>query len=195
MPFVDGAEGKCVVPGDAFADCRFHWSCRAGLVCADLNWSTFPGSAPPPGQCRPPDVAQSNCPQTRYARFVGDQCSPGLTCRETTNQCEALPQRGQSCTPSKQDCSGFQIYCKPSGGADVGVCTGPAAQGELCAYRVDASKTVSIPCSSGFCEKEVTLQCRPPSRTTGSLCKEDGECISGRCVPQPDMTLKCAPPC
>lgn len=195
MPFVDGAEGRCVVPGDSFADCRFHWSCRAGLVCADLDWSTFPASSPPPGLCRPPDTEQSNCAQTQYARFVGEQCAPGLSCRETINQCQALPERGQSCTPSKQNCSGFQVYCKPSGAGDLGTCTGPAAQGELCAFRVDASRVVSIPCSSGFCEKEVTQQCRPPSRTAGSVCKEDGECLSGRCVPQPDMTLRCAPPC
>ncbi len=195
MPFVDNLEGKCIVPRGESADCNFHWSCRAGLICADLSWSTFPGSAPPPGLCRPPDGEQFNCPQTEYARFVGDQCAPGLTCKETTSQCTTLPERGQSCTPSKQDCSGFQVYCKPSGAGDVGVCTGPPAEGELCAYRVDAARTVSIPCASGFCEKEVTLQCFPPSRTTGSICKEDGECISGRCIPQPDMKLRCAPPC
>ena len=195
MPFVNGAEGKCVVPGADGASCRFHWSCKAGLVCADVNWSTFPGTAPPPGVCRIPDGDQFNCPQTVYARYVGDQCAPGLSCKDTTHQCTSLPERGQSCRPSKQDCSGFQVYCKPSGAGDVGVCTGPAAEGELCAYKVDASRTVSIPCASGFCEKEVTLQCRPPERTSGSLCKEDGECISGRCVPQPDTKLRCAPPC
>lgn len=194
-PFVDGSAGTCIVPRGESGDCNFHWSCRAGLVCADLNWAGFPTSAPAPGSCRPPDGERFNCPQTVYARFVGDQCAPGLSCKDTTRQCSVLAERGQSCTPSKQDCSGFQVHCKPSGSGDVGVCTGPAAQGELCAHRVDASRTVSIPCASGFCEKEVTLECRQPSRTSGSLCKEAGECISGRCIPQPDMTLRCAPPC
>jgi hypothetical protein len=194
-PFVEGAEGKCVVPGGDFADCRFHWSCRPGLVCADMNWSSFPASSPPPGGCRAPDTASSNCAQSEYGAFVGDQCAPGLTCADGTNQCETLPQRGQSCTPSKQNCSGFEVYCKPTGSGDVGVCTGPANIGEICAVKIDAQRTVSIPCSSGFCETEVTQQCRPPSRTTGSVCKQDGECISGRCIPQPDQTLRCAPPC
>ncbi len=195
VPFVDGLEGKCVVPVAENSLCNFHWSCKAGLVCADLNWSTFPGSAPPPGACRVPDGVEFNCPRTRYGSFIGDQCAPGLTCNQTSRKCDTLPERGQTCTPSKQDCSGFQVYCKPSGSGDVGVCAGPPSTGELCAVRLDASRTVSIPCSSGFCEKEVTLQCRPPSRTTGSICKEDGECISGRCIPQPDRTLRCAPPC
>lgn len=194
-PFVEGAEGRCVVPGELFADCHFHWSCRPGLVCADLNWSSFPTSAPPPGFCREPDGVDANCSQSAYGRFVGDQCRPGLTCREGANQCGALPERGERCTPSKQDCTGYGVYCKPSGSGDVGVCTGPAALGESCAFKIDASRIVSIPCSSGFCEREVTQQCRPPSRGTGSVCKEDGECISGRCIPQPDQTLRCAPPC
>ncbi len=194
-PFVEGLDGTCVIPGGPFAACNFHWSCQPGLVCADLNWDTFPGSAPPPGNCREPDGAEFNCRQTAYAAFVGDQCAPGLSCREGTNKCQTLPERGQACRPSRQDCAGFGVFCKPTGSGDVGVCAGAPAQGELCAVRLDASRVVSIPCASGFCEKEVTFQCRPPSRTTGSLCAEDGECISGRCVPQPDMTLKCAPPC
>ncbi len=195
VPFVDGAEGTCVVPGAAFTPCRFHWSCAPGLVCADIDWAPFPASAPPPGSCREPDGADFNCRPSAYAAFVGQQCAPGLSCRDPVNRCQALPTRGEACTPSRQDCSGFGVYCKPSGGGDVGVCAGPAALGEQCAFRIDASRTVAIPCSAGFCEREVTLQCRPPSRTTGSVCAQDGECISGRCVPQPDRTLRCAPAC
>jgi len=194
-PFVDGAEGTCVVPGDFFADCRFHWSCRPGLVCADRDWSTFPGASPPPGFCRLPDGERANCSQTAYGAFVGDQCEPGLTCGDGTNQCETLPARGEPCTPSKQNCSGFEVHCKPTGTGDVGVCAGPANLGERCAVKLDASRTVAIPCSSGFCETEITQQCRPASRTTGSECTQDGECISGRCVPQPDRTLRCVPAC
>lgn len=195
VPFVDGAEGTCVVPGAVFTPCRFHWSCAPGLVCADIDWSGFPASSPPAGSCREPDGADFNCRPTPYAAFIGEQCAPGLSCRDTDNRCQALPTRGEPCTPSKQDCSGFGVYCKPSGSGDVGVCAGPAAVGEQCAFRIDATRTVAIPCSSGFCEREVTLQCRPPSRTTGSVCTQDGECVSGRCVPQPDRTLRCAPPC
>ncbi|MDP2271390.1 MAG: hypothetical protein Q8K32_11705 [Archangium sp.] len=195
VPFVDGLEGTCIVPRGESADCKFHWSCRAGLVCADLSWVGFPASAPAAGSCRAPDGEQFSCPQTAYAAFVGDQCAAGLTCRDTTNQCSTLPERGQSCTPSKQNCSGFQVSCKPSGSGDVGVCTGPASEGETCAVRIDASRTVAIPCASGFCEKEVTLRCRAPYLRLNSICKEDGECLDGRCVPQADMKLRCAPPC
>jgi hypothetical protein len=195
-PLVEGAIGTCVIPGAAFDSCRFHWSCQPGLVCADLDWSLFPGSAPPvAGACREPDGAEYNCRQTQYAAFVGDQCAPGLSCNEATSKCETLPERGQSCAPSRQNCAGFGVVCKPTGGGDVGICSGLPAQGESCAVRLDASRVVSVPCASGYCEKDVILQCRPASRTTGSMCAEDGECISGRCVPQPDMTLRCAPPC
>lgn len=194
-PFVDGAEGRCVVPGEAFAECRFHWSCQPGLICGDLIWDLFPGSAPQPGFCRPPDGADFNCPSTKWAAFVGDQCAPGLSCDSVARKCRALPARGDACSPSRQNCAGFDTWCKPTGSGDVGVCAGPPSQGELCAVRLDAARVVSIPCASGFCDDEITLQCRPPSRPTGSTCRKDGECISGRCVPQPDMTLRCAPPC
>ena len=196
VPFVDGAEGTCIVPRGEFEACRDHGSCKAGLVCADIDWSLFPGSAPVmPGLCRPPDGAEFNCRASRYAAFIGDQCAPGLACDSSANKCRALPERGQACTPSRQNCAGFEVYCKPSGAGDVGVCAGPAGQGERCAVRLDASKVVQIPCATGFCETEVTFQCRPASKPTGALCEQNGECVSGRCVPQADRTLKCAPPC
>jgi hypothetical protein len=195
VPFVSGAEGTCITPGEAFSPCRFHWSCAPGLVCADIDWSTFPGAAPPGGFCRPPDGLDANCQPTSYGAFVGDGCGPGVSCREQTRTCQALPQRGESCTPSKQDCTGFGVHCKPTGSGDVGVCASPPGTGDRCAVRLDESRVISIPCATGYCDRDVTLQCRPPSRPTGSVCAEDGECISGRCVPQPDRTLRCAPPC
>jgi hypothetical protein len=196
VPFVDGAEGVCVLPKGEFEPCRYHWSCKAGLVCADIDWSLFPGSAPAmPGLCRPPDGADFNCRPSQYATFIGDQCEPGLSCDQRARKCQALPERGQACTPSKQDCAGFEVYCKPTGSGDVGVCAGPASIGDRCAVRLDASRVVQIPCAEGFCETEVTFQCRAASKPTGSLCAQNGECISGRCVPQPDRTLKCSPAC
>ncbi|MFT3708572.1 MAG: hypothetical protein QM817_13050 [Archangium sp.] len=196
VPFVDGAEGTCIVPKSDFESCRYHWSCKAGLVCADIDWSMFPTYAPQqPGLCRPPDGAEFNCRHSRYATYIGDQCEPGLSCNQSVSKCRSLPELGQSCTPSKQDCAGFEVFCKPSGAGDVGVCASAPAVGERCAVKLDATKTVSIPCAEGFCETEVTFQCRPASKPTGALCQQNGECISGRCVPQPDQTLKCAPAC
>lgn len=194
-PFVAGALGVCVTPRAPFAPCRFHTSCQPGLVCADLDWSGFPTAAPPPGACREPDGADFNCPSTPWARYVGDQCAPGLTCRAGENRCQALPRRGEACTPSRQDCAGFEVYCKPTGSGDVGTCTGPAALGDTCAFRLDSTRSLTIPCAQGFCERDVTMQCRPAAKTTGSVCAEDGECVSGRCVPQTDGTLRCAPAC
>lgn len=195
VPYVSGLVGTCIAPRNEFQPCAFHWSCRAGLVCADLNWSTFPGSAPAPGQCRPPDGPGDNCPQSAWGAYVGDQCRPGLTCVEGANFCDVLPVRGQSCTPSKRNCAGFGVFCKPTGSGDVGVCAEPPVIGDRCAVRIAGARTVEIPCATGWCDTETTLQCRTAVRTTGSECRQDAECITGRCVPQSDMTLRCAPPC
>lgn len=191
-PFVSGATGTCIVPRGPFETCRFHWSCQPGLVCADVDWSTFPGSAPIPGFCREPDGEANNCVQTPYASYVGDSCASGLSCVGT---CRALPVRGDSCTPSKRNCSGFDVHCKPTGSGDFGVCASAPTQGERCAVRIDASRVISVPCATGSCDAELTQQCRPPSKTTGARCALNGECVSGRCVQQSDMTLRCAPAC
>lgn len=195
VPFVDGATGTCIVPRAAFEPCRFHWSCQPGLVCADLDWTYFPGAAPLPGSCRAPDGAGDNCPETQWASYVGDQCAPGLTCDQHSHTCASLPMRGDRCTPSRRNCAGFEVFCKPTGSGDVGICAGAPDIGERCGVRLDASRVVSVPCVNGACDTEATMQCRSPTRTTGAACRVDGECISGRCVPQSDMTLRCAPAC
>ncbi|MGV3619582.1 MAG: hypothetical protein ACO1OB_02125 [Archangium sp.] len=192
-PFVTGATGTCIAPRGLFETCRFHWSCQPGLVCADMDWTYFPGSAPLPGFCREPDGDGNNCVQTIYASYVGDSCAPGLTCRE--NACRSLPVRGDPCTPSKQNCSGFEVVCKPTGSGDFGICASTPTVGERCAVRIDASRVIAVPCANGYCDVDVTQQCRGPSKTTGARCEVNGECISGRCVPQSDMTLRCAPAC
>lgn len=194
-PFVDGASGTCVRPKAANQPCRFHWSCQPGLICADLDWTNFPSQAPPEGACRPPDGPDFNCGRSQYLRYVGDQCQPGLSCRQDVAKCQALPALGQACTPSLQNCGGFQVYCKPAGSGDVGTCTGPAGVNDTCAFQLDASRTVSIPCSAGWCDTETTLTCREASRVEGQECTVDGQCLSNRCVPQADRTLRCAPPC
>jgi hypothetical protein len=195
VPFVSGAVGTCVTPRKSGETCRFHWSCEPGLVCADLDWTPFPAAAPVEGSCRKPDGRDFNCLPTQYGQYVGSQCASGLTCRVDTRKCQALPKQGEACTPSLQDCDGLNVFCKPSGAGDNGTCTGPAAQGDQCAFSVDATRTVSIPCSSGFCDAETTQLCRPPSLPLGSTCKEDGQCLSGRCAVQQDRTLRCAPAC
>ncbi|GMU61454.1 MAG: hypothetical protein AMXMBFR34_32170 [Myxococcaceae bacterium] len=195
VPFVDGATGTCVRPKAANEPCRFHWSCQPGLICADIDWTNFPNGAPTEGSCRQPDGLDFNCSRSQYLRYVGDQCQAGTTCRQDTGKCDTLPTLGQSCTPSLQNCEGFDVHCKPSGSGDVGVCTGPAGLSDTCAFQIDVNRTVGIPCSTGYCDTESTLTCRAASRVEGQECTEDGQCLSHRCVPQEDRTLRCAPEC
>ncbi len=195
MPWVQGATGTCVRPRASGETCRYHWSCAPGLVCADINWAGFPRTLPPEGFCRVPDGLDFNCPRTQYARFVGDQCEPGLACRQDTGKCRPMPVQSDPCTPSVQNCNGYGIYCKPTGSGDTGTCTGPAAVGERCAFVVDAQTTVTIPCSAGACDRVSTQTCRPPSKPVGALCAEGGECLSGRCAVQQDRSLRCAEAC
>lgn len=195
VPWVQGATGTCVRPRDSGGPCRFHWSCAPGLVCADIDWSPFPNAAPAGGFCRAPDVAESNCPRTQYGQYVGDQCAADLGCAADTGKCKPLPVMGDPCTPSLQSCAGTGVYCKPSGAGDTGTCTGPAATGERCSFRLDAQRTATIPCALGYCDPVNTQQCRPPSKPQGALCAEGGECLSGRCAVQQDRTLRCADAC
>ncbi|MBL9037544.1 MAG: hypothetical protein JNG84_03410 [Archangium sp.] len=194
-PFVDGASGTCIVPRSLGGTCRFHWSCQPGLLCADIGWGGFPASEPTPGNCRPPDGVSFNCAFTPYAQLVGDQCGPGLSCRQSTQVCTRNPTTGEACTPSTQNCTGLDVHCKPNGSGDVGICTGPAAVGERCAFQLDANRTVTIPCAAGACDQTTTFTCRPPSKTMGALCEENGECLSGRCAVQQDRSRRCSPAC
>ncbi len=194
-PFVNGATGKCVVPQPANSPCSFHWSCAVGLVCADLSWSNFPAAAPTPGECRAPAHQDDPCSPTVYQSYVGDQCGPELTCSPLSFSCAAAPKQSDSCPPSAQNCVGLDVYCKPNGSGDVGICTGPVGDGERCAFSIDASHTVTIPCTSGFCDADSTLVCRPAYKDVGALCAQDGECRSNRCAVQQDQSLRCADAC
>ncbi len=194
-PFVMGAVGKCVTPQPLGARCQFHWTCEPGLVCADLDFAAFPGASPAPGFCRKPGEPNTNCSATRYQLYVGDQCGQGTICNADTKKCQPAPKQGEDCTPSSQACVGVGIYCKPSGAGDVGRCTGPASTGERCAFELDATRKVTVPCSTGYCETVSTLSCQPASKTIQAICTEDGECMSGRCAVQQDRTLRCAQAC
>ncbi|MER2560156.1 MAG: hypothetical protein ABTQ32_05515 [Myxococcaceae bacterium] len=195
VPYVDGATGTCVRPQGLDKPCRFHWSCESGLLCSDINWAGFPSSAPTAGTCRSPDDLDTACRGSTYAVFVGEQCKAGASCDLTMQLCKATPTRGQACKPSRNDCTGVDTYCKPSGSGDTGTCTGPAALNEPCAVRLDPDTTVSIPCATGWCDTTNTFTCRPPSKALGTLCTQDAECMSGRCAVQQDRTLKCTEAC
>jgi hypothetical protein len=194
-PFVSGALGKCVIPKPAGMSCQFHWSCQPGLVCADLDLTDFPMKSPPPGNCRKPAEPNTNCPSNPYQLYTGDQCQQGTVCDTGTSKCLPAPKQSEACTPSSQACLGVGVYCKPSGSGDVGTCTGPASVGERCAFEIDATRKVTVPCSSGYCDTVSTLSCQPASRQFGAECAEDGECQSGRCAVQQDRTLRCAMAC
>jgi hypothetical protein len=195
-PYVSGEVGTCIVPRGEGGRCKFHWSCSPGLVCADLLWTGFPASAPvDQGFCRAPSEQDVNCPYTRYALYLGDQCKAGTGCESSSSKCKVAPKLGEPCAPSQQRCQGLNVFCKPSGSGDLGTCAGPAGIGDRCAFSVDANRTVTIPCRTGFCDATGTQACRAPSKQIGTLCASDGECISGRCAVQEDRTMKCANAC
>ncbi len=194
-PYLTDAQGVCVVPKSEGSLCHYHWSCQPGLVCADMDWSQFPNKAPGPGSCRAPDAEKANCPYTPYAAYVGDQCGAGLSCAADTKTCAKVPVQGEPCTPSVQNCAGVSVYCKPTGGGDVGVCSGPVSVGDRCAFQLDATRIVRIPCATGACDAANTLTCRPPSKSVGAPCAENGECLSNRCAVQQDRTYRCANAC
>jgi hypothetical protein len=104
------------------------------------------------GFCRAPAEEGVNCPYTVYALYVGDQCIAGTGCDSVNNKCKVAPGLGQACAPSQQNCKGIDVHCKPTGSGDVGTCTNPVSTGERCAFSIDASRTVSIPCRTGFCD-------------------------------------------
>ncbi|MFZ5469960.1 MAG: Dickkopf N-terminal cysteine-rich domain-containing protein [Myxococcota bacterium] len=194
-PFVRGEVGTCVKPLSIGQPCKFHWSCEPGLVCFDIDFTPFPDAPPVPGVCQRPAPVGANCLHTPYALYVGDQCEAGTYCDKAANQCSPTPTLGDACTVSSQTCSGLEVYCKPGGSGDFGTCTGPAGQGERCAFPVDATRVVTVPCASGYCDAETTLTCRAPNKLVGQPCQSDGECISNRCAVQEDRTLECAQAC
>lgn len=194
-PFVVGEVGTCIRPRPAGQSCAFHWSCQPGLVCFDMDYTGFPASAPAPGVCMQPGPEGSNCLPTIYATYVGDQCTSGTYCSFTWQKCTLTPSLGEPCTPSSQSCAGLNVYCKPSGSGDFGTCTGPAGLGERCAFQVDATRTLTVPCASGYCDRETTSTCRAANKQLGEICQSDGECLSDRCTVQQDRTLRCAPAC
>jgi hypothetical protein len=170
-PYVSGQVGTCVVPRAAGGRCKFHWSCSPGLVCADLVWAGFPAAAPAEdGFCRAPSEEGVNCPYTAYALYVGDQCTAGTGCTEATSKCTVAPRLGESCAPSQQNCAGLNVYCKPTGSGDTGTCTGPVSIGDRCAFQIDSTRTVTIPCRTGYCDPAGTQACRSPVKALGTVC-------------------------
>jgi hypothetical protein len=195
VPYVMGATGTCIRPRAADEACRFHWSCQPGLVCGFIDWNGFPQRAPSLGICTTPSDQGTACKGSVYARFVGEQCVAGSTCDRQSEICTAAPNRGQPCQPSRSNCVGVDVYCKPSGSGDTGTCTGPAALNEPCAFSIDPVTTVTIPCAAGYCDRVNTLTCRASTKPLGAMCGEDAECASGRCAVQPDRSLRCTEAC
>ncbi len=193
-PYLAKAEGTCVKPQPKRGACRYHWSCAQGFICYELDLTGFPGRAPLPGYCSEPPATGVFCAHTPYSLFVGDTCRAGTRCGEDS-RCGVPPTRGGTCNAAEQDCEGAGLYCKPSGSGDVGTCTGPAPLGERCAFTLDDSRTIEIPCASGYCDLETTLSCREANRQVSQDCTRDGQCVSNRCAVQEDRARRCAPAC
>ncbi len=197
VPYVMGLTGTCIQPKKEFEPCRFHWSCQPGLACSDIDWGGFPMASPGPGVCRKPAGEGDNCIPTIYAVYVGDQCGPGLSCTQKNGgTCTKLPSmNGDACEASSQTCAGVGLYCRPAS-VGMGTCGGPANIGERCAFTIDATRTVQIPCSAGYCDATgPTQSCRAPHIPDMGECDEDGQCMSGRCAALEVQVKKCYPAC
>ncbi len=195
LPHVRGASGRCVIPLPRGSDCRFHWSCAEGLLCSGLDLSGFPESEGLPGYCDLPTPKDAGCALSSWAVFLGESCEAGTTC-DPAGRCSPRPELGEACNPSSQSCTGNGVYCKPSSSSpENGTCTRSAALHERCATRIDDARIIQIPCESGWCDTNGTLNCQPPSKAVGQDCSSDGECLSRRCAVQEDRTLRCADAC
>jgi len=197
VPYVQGATGTCIRPKKEFEPCRYHWSCEPGFVCADIDWGGFPNASPGPGVCRKPSGENDNCSGTPYSLFVGDMCGPGLLCSPTSMTCTKIPSmNGDACSAATQTCAGVGLYCKPSSLGMMGTCGGPANIGERCAFSIDMTTTVQIPCSAGYCDFDSPQQhCRAAHIPDMGECEEDGQCLSGRCAALEIQVKKCYPAC
>lgn len=194
VPYVDGAQGTCIVPVGIGGRCRFHWSCQPGLVCAGIDWTGFPLSTPSQGDCVPPQLTDSACSFTPYSVYVGETCQAGTSC-SAAGQCRTLGNRGDVCTPSAPNsCAGTDVYCQPSGGGSSGTCLGPPTLNQRCGVAIDSDRTIRIPCSAGYCEG-TTLTCRTGNKQEQEPCQSDAECLSNRCAVLQDQTQRCAKAC
>lgn len=204
MPYASKV-GVCTAPKGAGEPCKYHWTCASGLVCGNMDLDNFPNVEPVrSGTCQPRAGLGEGCQYSQYSAYIGDTCAPGLTCRPrpvdggppSAGVCEKLPNLGDPCRATAQDCTGLEVYCKPDGpNSEIGTCTGPADPGDRCAFKIDPSNTVSIPCTQGFCDSGKSLVCLAPNKGLGQVCTSDGECLSNRCAVQEDSTLKCAEAC
>jgi hypothetical protein len=194
MPFT-GSVGQCVARAGLGGSCQYHWTCQPELVCHGLDLAQFPFAPPPqPGSCGPPSAQGTTCGYTRYAFYVGDSCASSLTCL-SEGTCGTRPSLGEPCDPATQACAGLEVYCKPAGTSGEGQCTGPANEGDRCAFPLDATRVVQIPCKRGYCDADGSQTCKPADKALGQECTSNAECLSGRCTVQEDQSLRCAQAC
>lgn len=193
-PYVSGVSGDCILRGDVGAPCDYHWSCKENLVCRGMNWSLFPRDPPTPGQCGSPVAEGGDCAPTIYALYVGEDCAPGLQCDATTRKCLRRPKAGEACTFAIQNCIGADTWCSPR--AEASPTCGPRpAVGESCAFQVDATRTVVVPCAQGWCNTQAGNKCQAGTLTDGQACTQNLACISGRCGTNEDRSRTCWPKC
>lgn len=192
-PYVE-TTGLCVTRKAEGESCAYHWSCRAGLVCADMDWSPFPDDAPGRGRCSKPKKEGERCSFTPFALYVGEECGPGLTCDPVTNSCVRRPHEGEPCSLQAQNCIGEGIHCKPTetGGGICGIAPGI---GEGCNIDLGEGQfPLVLPCRDGYCDPDSGV-CTPANAQEGQVCVADAQCLTGRCVAQDDQTLRCGKRC
>lgn len=192
VPYVDKNPGTCVIRRSEGEACKYHWSCRAGLVCAGMDWSPFPGKPAGPGTCKKPLVEGAACSYTRYAIYVGDECASGLSCDAKEKKCRRRPKNGEACTVDVQNCVGDNVYCKPDE-TGAGKCGAAPGIGETCRIELQTFP-LTLPCRDGYCDTD-TKVCTAANAREGAACYSNAQCLTGRCVVQQDKSLKCGKRC
>ena len=192
VPYVAMNPGTCSNRKSEGEACLYHWSCKAGLVCAGMDWQPFPDKPAGAGKCAKPGAEGAKCSFTPYTIYVGDECAAGLSCDEKTGKCLKRPRNGEACTLAVQNCLGDYVYCKPdeTGG---GKCGGAPGIGEACSIDL-GTFPVQLPCRDGYCDKD-TKRCTAANAKEGATCYVDAQCLTARCIVQDDKTLKCGKRC
>jgi hypothetical protein len=137
----------CAPLSTAGTSCMLSDECAYGLGCANGTCKMLPlvGEPCPDQVCAELGAtcdASSTCAMVGLpgaACMISEDCSPYVTCDETTDLCEALPTLGEPCTTACSDGS----FCNLEDGSG-GSCTAPGPDGATCKRNAE--------CANEYCD-------------------------------------------